>query len=199
MIFMFSVQIIPFHLEKLEKFIAGRKNIAASVHEGCRTSMRIVTSKETTRFYTLYITLFYTQETLYLSILFPSFAFKNTCLQLPQNVLSIDEMTHVISASTGVNWIRLILAPPYFLDKHDDLFFFFYYSFWKKTLEGNMKGTLRLIEMMITQAVFLRCLNNFSVYFLVAKTSKITLAVEGLAIGAVSLSSSMAPTCGSTQ
>ena len=108
-------------------------------------------------------------------------------------------MTHVISASTGVNWIRLILAPPYFLDKHDDFFFFFYYSFWKKTLEGNMKGTLRLIEMMITQTVFLRCLNNFSVYFLVAKTSKITLAVEGLAIGAVSLSSSMAPTCGSTQ
>lgn len=108
-------------------------------------------------------------------------------------------MTRVISISTGVNWIRLILAPPYFLDKHDDQFLFFYYSFWKKTLEGNMKGTLRLIEMMITQSVFLRCLNNFSVYFLVAKTSKITLAVEGLAIGAVSLSSSMAATCGSTQ
>ena len=87
MIFMFSVQIIPFHLEKLEKFIAGRKNIAASVHEGCRTRMRIVTSKATTRFYTSYITLFYTQETLYLSIIFPSFPFKNTCLQLPQNVL----------------------------------------------------------------------------------------------------------------
>ena len=124
MIFMFSVQIISFHLEKLEKFIAGRKNIATSVHEGCRTRMRIVTSKATTRFYTSYITLFYTQETLYLSIIFPSFAFKNTCLQLPQNVLWIDEMTHVISASTGVNWIRLILAPLYFLDKHDDLFFF---------------------------------------------------------------------------
>ena len=124
MIFMFSVQIISFHLEKLEKFIAGRKNIATSVHEGCRTRMRIVTSKATTRFYTSYITLLYTQETLYLSIIFPSFAFKNTCLQLPQNVLWIDEMTHVISASTGVNWIRLILAPLYFLDKHDDLFFF---------------------------------------------------------------------------
>ena len=87
MIFMFSVQISPFHLEKLEKFIAGRKNKAASVHEGCRTRMRIVTSKATTRFYTSYITLFYTQETLYLSIIFPSFAFKNTCLQLPKNVL----------------------------------------------------------------------------------------------------------------
>lgn len=87
MIFMFGVQIIPFHLEKLEKFIARRKNIATSVHEGRRTRMRIVTSKATTRFYTSYITLFYSQKTLYPSIIFPSFAFKNTCLQLPQNVL----------------------------------------------------------------------------------------------------------------
>lgn len=76
MIFMFGVQVIAFHLEKLEKFIGGKKNIATSVHEGRRSRMRIVTSKGTTRFYTSYITLFHTQEILYLSIIFPSFAFK---------------------------------------------------------------------------------------------------------------------------
>ena len=52
-------------------------------------------------------------------------------------------MTHVISASTGVNWIRLILDPPYFLDKHDDLFFFFLLQFLEKDIgrehERNVK------------------------------------------------------------
>lgn len=43
MIFMFGVQVIPFHLEKLEKFIGGKKQ------EGRRSRMRIVTSKGTTR------------------------------------------------------------------------------------------------------------------------------------------------------
>ena len=90
-------------------------------------------SWKTARFFLkLYIKLFHSLNTSYLSSFFKC-GFKNLCFQLPQIVQWTDEMTRVISASTG---LKEVSSASYLLNMHGDLSFKLYFP--KQTLVGNI-------------------------------------------------------------
>ena len=62
-------------------------------------------------FHKLYNKLFHSLETFYPYFFFKS-GFKNLCFQLPQIVPWTNEMTRVISASTGLNRVSLAQVLP---------------------------------------------------------------------------------------
>ena len=99
----FYVQYIPFKLGKLKNYLEGKKDKAKSLHEARYSRMRIMKVRLVERFesisfqfawfsHKLYIKLFQTLETFYLSRFFNCF-FKKPCFQPEQNAPWTDEMT----------------------------------------------------------------------------------------------------------